>query len=104
MTKHVRTDAFGEPCPAHVLLALSTAHDNLMPVEIDVLDAQCEAVLDPEPRAVEDDDDDPDLTGQLFQNAADFIAAEHNRHPNRQAGPRHLVELAGFNAEHVLVQ
>lgn len=40
----------------------------------------------------------------LFQDATDFVTAEHNRHPNRQAGPRHLAERADFNAEHVLVQ
>ncbi len=63
-----------------------------------------EAILDSEPSPVQDDDDDPDLARQLFQDATDFVAAEHNRHPNRQAGPRHIVEPADFNAEHVLVQ
>ena len=66
-----------------VLLTLATPHDNLMPVEVDVLDAEPEAILDSEPSPVQDDDDDPDLARQLLQDAAHFVAAEHNRHPDR---------------------
>jgi hypothetical protein len=66
-----------------VFLALATTHDNLMPVEVDVLDTQREAILDSEPSPVQDDDNDPDLARQLFQVAADFVAAEHNRHSDR---------------------
>ena len=54
-----------------------------MPVEVDVLDAEPEAILDSEPSPVQDDDDDPDLARQLLQDAAHFVAAEHNRHPDR---------------------
>ena len=61
-------------------------------------------LLNSEPSPVQDDDDDPDRARQLLQDAANFIPAQHHRHPDRQARPRHRVEPAEFDAEHVLVQ
>ncbi len=41
-----------------------------MPVKVDVLHPQLEALLDPESGAIEQHDDDPDRAGHLFMTAA----------------------------------
>ena len=88
----------------HILSPLAATHDNLLAIEVDVLDPQRQAVRDPQPSPIQDHDDDPERARQLLQKAADFVAAEHHRHPDRQAGARHIGERAGLDAEHILVQ
>ena len=52
-----------------VFLTLPTTQDDLMPVEVDVLDAEPEAILISQPSPIQDDDDDPDRARQLVQDA-----------------------------------
>ncbi len=43
---------------------------------------------DPEPGAIEEDDDQPDVAGHVLQNPADLVAAEHDRRARRHTRSR----------------
>ena len=74
-----------------------------MPVEVEVLHAQLEAFLDPEPGAIQQHEDEPDLAGHVLQDRADFLAAQHNRHAAWYSRPRNVLDSADVHPEHVSV-
>ena len=58
-----------------------------MPIEIEVLDPKVETLLQPEPRPVEQQHDQPLRALQLPQKHANLVPAEHHRQPIRRARP-----------------
>ena len=59
-----------------ILTALSLPHDDLMAIEIEILDAQIDTLLDPDARPVQQHHDQPHRAGQLLQDRGNLLAAE----------------------------
>jgi hypothetical protein len=87
-----------------VLLALPASNHNLASLEIDVFDVKLEAFLKSQSSAVQESDDDPAGTIELFHDARDFVMAQHDRHTNRHAGAGHVFDAADLRVQHVTVQ
>lgn len=86
-----------------VLLSFAPANNDLMPVEVNVLHAQLQAFVDPEAGTVEEHDDDPDSSRQVFHDCGGFVTAEHERHTGRHTRSGNLLDLANVHLEHVSV-
>ena len=63
-----------------VLLALAAANGDLAAIEIDVLHAQLETLLQAEPRAVQERRDQPRRAAELLEHLANFRDGEDDRH------------------------
>jgi hypothetical protein len=63
--------ALGQQCPA-VFLTLPATDDNLAALDVDILDAQLETFLQPQPRPVEQRGDQPAHSVHLRENGAHF--------------------------------
>ena len=73
-------------------------------IEVDVLYTQLEAILNSQPRPIEQHDDKPHRARQLLEDPAHFVAAEHDGHADRLSGPWHGLDRAYFNPEDVPVE
>jgi hypothetical protein len=61
-----------------ILLALALPHDELVAIEVEILDAQIKALLQPDARPIQHHDDQPLRAGQLLQEGADLVPTEHD--------------------------
>lgn len=87
-----------------ILLALASANDDLLPFEINVFHAQLQTFLQPQPRAIQESDDDPPDTIEELQDASDLVATEDDRHANRHASARHVFDRADVDVQRVAIQ
>jgi hypothetical protein len=89
---------------APILLALTAPEHDLIEIEVHVLDAKFDAILQPKPGAVQERDDDPGHSGQRVQKPPDLLAAQDHRQARRRAGTRHLLECAEVVPPHLAIQ
>lgn len=75
-----------------------------MPVQVEVLDAKLQTLLQPQPGPVEKGHDDPHRPLDMLEDRGGFLRAEHDRDPMRQLGPGHLVDGANLDAQHVTIE
>ncbi len=62
-----------------ILATLPLPHDDLIAIEVEILDAHVDTLLDPDAGPVEQHDDEPHRAGQLLQDRGHFLPAEHHR-------------------------
>ena len=70
-----------------ILAALAVAHDDQTQVEVDVLHAQLQRLLQAKPTAVEDGADQPVVVLKPGEDRANLRVREHDRQPAPQADP-----------------
>ena len=87
-----------------VLLSLAATNRDLPTLEIDVLDAQLQALLESQTSTIKQRHDKATDPGQLLENGPNFGGAQDDRYPLWCPGSRHRLENAQFNAQYVPVQ
>ena len=73
-------------------------------VEIDVFDAQLQALLKPEPGAVQQRADDPHCPGQPLENPAHLFTAQDDGEPSRHPGARYLRNRADLHLQNSTIE
>lgn len=68
-----------------ILLALAAPDHDLIEIEVHVLHAKLEAILQAKPGAVQQRDDDPGYARQRFQDPSDLVPAQDHRQARRRA-------------------
>ena len=71
--------------------------------EVDVLDAQTQALVQAESGAVHQCGQQARLAVEVRQNGAHLVAGEHDGHVGWHAGAHHALQLAYLAAEHLTV-
>ena len=87
-----------------VFSPLPLPHDDLMAIEIEIFDPKRETLLQPEPRAVEQRDDEPRRTRERLQQRRHLVPAEHDRPPLRRARSHNRWNATDLDREHSLVE
>ena len=77
-----RLEGFGEHRRS-ILRAFSAADHDLVTIEIDVLNAEVQAFTEAETGAVHELRGEPRIGFEMGQHRADFVAAHHDRQPDR---------------------
>jgi hypothetical protein len=83
---------------------LAAAHGDLVAVEVDVLDAQGQRLVDPQTRAVEQLTQEPEGRLQLVEQGAYGGAGEHGGEVFGAAGALEAVEGGHVDLEHLAVE
>ena len=79
-------------------------YDDFMAIEVDVLDAEFETLLQSQSRAVEQRHHDPRRVGQLGEDHTHFVNTEHHRHVHRAVCMRHVIDRSRVDMKHLAVQ
>jgi hypothetical protein len=79
-------------------------HQDLVPVEVQVVDAEAQALHHPHAAAVQHQADEVIRAGQLGQQAGDLVPAQDHRQPLRPSRPDHPRDAARVDLQHLLVQ
>jgi len=87
-----------------VLLALAASNHNLPPLQIDVLHAELQAFLQPQPGAVQEGHHHPHDAIEMLHDARDLVAAQDNRYANRHASARHVLDRPDLDVEDMAIQ
>ena len=58
----------------------------------------------PQPRTVKKSEDHPGDTIEALHDARDLVAAQDNRHANRHASARHVLDRADLDVEDIAIQ
>jgi hypothetical protein len=83
-----------------ILAAFAIAHQNLSPVELDVMHPQAQTFKQPQSGAVEQACHQPLLAGETFEQPHCFICGENHRQTTRLFRPRDTVEPEQFPVQH----
>ena len=103
MPREISFERRREHCDA-ILVALSTPHHNLIPGEIDVLDAQAAAFEQAKSRSVEQRNHEPWCAGQRGEDCGDLLARQDYWQTFRALGPDDAVEPRQVDLENVPVE
>ena len=87
-----------------VLVALAAPHGDLVPAEIDVLDAQPAALEQPQPGSVEKHQHQPRRARRARENRANLAAGKHDRNARGCLRSNEIVEPRQLLTEHVSVE
>ena len=87
-----------------VLATLAVPHHQHAPAEVDVLDSQSEAFLQPQTAAVHQGCDQPQAPRQPAEQGPYLVPAQDDRQPNRALGARGVVEPFHLPLEHLSEQ
>jgi hypothetical protein len=87
-----------------VLLTFAASNHNLPPLHIDVLHAKLQAFVQPQSAAVQEGHHNPRDTMEMLHDARDLVAAQDNRHANRHASARHVLDRADLDVEDIAIQ
>jgi hypothetical protein len=79
------------------------AHD-LIEIEVHVLHAKFECIVQPKPCAVEERDDNPGHASQCIQKPPYLVAAQDHRQTHRRTGTRHLLDRSDVVLQHLAIQ
>jgi CO dehydrogenase/acetyl-CoA synthase delta subunit len=80
-----------------VLLTFTAPNHNLPLFEIDVFDAQLEALVQSKASAVEERHDDPRDAIKVLHDPRDLITAQHHRYTNRHPSARDVFDRADLD-------
>ena len=96
-----------DDCPREesrpVLLTFASADHHLPSFEIDIFHAQLQALLQPQPRAIQASHDQPHDSVEVLHDPRDLVAAQDNRDTNRHASARHVLDPADLDVQHVAI-
>jgi hypothetical protein len=87
-----------------VVGALAAAHGDLVALEVDVLDAQGQRLVDPQARAVQQLTEEPEGRVKLVEQGAHGRAGEHGGEVFGAAGALEAVEGGHVDLEHLAVE
>lgn len=87
-----------------ILVALASAHDDLVPAEIDVLDAQAAALEQSQPGAIHQIRHESRGPVQAPEDGADFLARQHDGETFGSARPHDPVEPWHVELEDLAIQ
>jgi hypothetical protein len=87
-----------------ILLSFATPDHDLVPIEVEVLDAEVDTLLKSDARAVQQRHDEPHRAVNLLDQLADFFSTEHDRQLVRHPCPRHMLDRPDVKAEYRFVQ
>jgi hypothetical protein len=91
---------YGRP----VLLTFSASNHNLPPLQIDVLHAELQAFLQPQPGAVQKGHHHPHDAIEMLHDARDLVAAQDDGYANRHASARHVLDQPDLDVEDMAIQ
>jgi hypothetical protein len=103
MRRQVRLYGLGQH-GSTILLPFTTPDHDLIAVEVEVLHAQLQRLLQSEPRPVKQRDDDARDTRQLIQDGTNLIDTEHYRDPHRAVCMRHVLDSSGLKAKDLTIE
>src|SRR5207344_3515825 len=83
------------------LATLAVAHDQHSAIEVDVLDAQGEGLLQPEAAAVHEGRDQLGAASQMIEYGPDLGSRQDQRHPHGAFGARGVLEVIELSVEHL---
>ena len=86
-----------------VLLTFATPNHYLPLFEMDVFDAQLEALVQPQADAVQERHDDPGDAIEVFHNPPDVTTAQDHRHSNWPPSPRNVCDGAYLDVQNVAI-
>ena len=86
-----------------ILLALAASNHDLPPLPIDVLHAELQAFLQPQPGAVQSATI-IHMTPSMLHDARDLVAAQDDRYANRHASARHVLDRPDLDVEDIAIQ
>src|SRR5436309_12240583 len=87
-----------------IFLALASPNHNLPSFEIDVLHAQLQTFLQPQPGTIKESDDHPRDAIEILHDAGDLVAAQNARYANRHASAWHVIDGADLDAQYGAIQ
>ena len=89
---------------ATVLPTLPPAHDDKVLVEVDILNAQREALRQAHTGTVEQPDDQPSIPRKLTQDGLNLGARENDGKARLGDSPHHITQVANGTAQNLPVQ
>ena len=98
-TMAIATGVVGDPHRAAVITRLP-----LVAVEVEVLHAKSDTLLEPEARAVQQRHDEPHHAVDMFDKPADFFSTEHDRQLVGHSCSGHMLDRPDIEAEYLTVQ
>ena len=103
MVLETLTTGFGEE-GGSVFVALAVADGDVSEVEVEVLDSESEALEDPHPGAVKEQDDELCSAFEAGENRGDLVLAEDGGEPFWLPGADYILEPGGLELEDVAVE
>jgi len=85
------------------LPALAVVNDDLSVLEVEVLDPDAQAFVQPKSGAIEKERHEAGRPMEVLEHPSDFVASEHHRYPTRPLGAD-AVELSEILVENVAIE
>ena len=87
-----------------VLAALAVTHHEFAPLKIDVLDAQAQALHEPQPGAIDQARHQGTRPLHYREQAFDFMHAQHRGQARRALGAHHVIKPREFGTQHLPIE